>query len=81
VVALGVAEHSARAGVAVKLLAYEGVAASSRTVRDRTYALARPLLLVTRSVPTGLQKRFVDYAVSGAVTDLHEKHGFVPYQQ
>jgi hypothetical protein len=34
---------------------------------------------VTRGVPTGLQKQLVDYATSGAVTDLHEKHGFVPY--
>jgi hypothetical protein len=39
------------------------------------------LSLVTSGVPAGLQKRFVDYAVSDAVTDLHEKHGFVPYQE
>jgi hypothetical protein len=26
-----------------------------------------------------LQKRLVDYAASEAVTDLHKKHGFVPY--
>ena len=77
---LGVAERSAKAGAAVKLLAYEGVAASSRAVRERTYPLSRPLTLVTRGVPDGLQKRFVDYAVSDAVSDLHAKHGFVPYQ-
>lgn len=77
--ALGVAERSAASGVAVKLVAYEGVDASSRTVRDHTYALSRPLILVTRSVPTGVQKQLVDYAVSSAVVDLHEKHGFVPY--
>ena len=80
VVALGVAERSAKSGASVKLLAYEGIAASTRTVRDHTYLLSRPLSLVTRSVPAGLQKRLIDYATSGAVTDLHEKHGFVPYQ-
>jgi phosphate transport system substrate-binding protein len=50
-------------------------------VSDHTYPLSRPLILVTRGVPAGLQKRFIDYAVSGAVADLHEKHGFVRYQE
>jgi len=81
VAALGVAERSAKSGAAIKLLAYEGIAASTRTVRSRTYLLSRPLSLVTRSTPSGLQKRVIDYAASGAVTDLHQKHGFVPYQE
>jgi len=42
--------------------------------------LSRPLNLVTRSLPEGVQKRLVDYAVSRAVNDLHEKHGFVPFE-
>jgi phosphate transport system substrate-binding protein len=80
VAALGVAERGVKRGMPVKLLTYEGVQASTRAVRDRTYALSRPLLLVTRSVPEGSLKRLIDYAVSPAVIDLHEKHGFVPYQ-
>ncbi len=79
--ALSAAERSVKTGAPIKLLAYEGVAASSRSVRDRTYPLSRPLSLVTSGVPAGLQKRFVDYAVSDAVTDLHQKHGFIPYQE
>ena len=79
--ALGVVERSVKSGVAIKALAYEGIPASTRAVRDRTYSLSRPLILVTRSAPTGLQRRLVDYAASGAVTDLHEKHGFVPYKE
>ena len=78
---LGLGERSVRSGAPVKMLAYEGVAASTRAVRDRTYALSRPLLLVMRTVPTGAHKRFVDYAVSDAVNDLVEKHGFVPYTE
>jgi phosphate transport system substrate-binding protein len=81
VAALGVAERSVKSGVAIKLLAYQGIPASTRAVRDRSYSLSRPLILVTRSTPTGLQKLLVDYAASGAVTDLHEKHGFVPYME
>ena len=80
VAALGVAEHSVKSGATVKLLAYEGIPASTRAVRDHTYLLSRPLSLVTRNVPTGLEKRLIDFATSGAVTDLHLKHGFVPYQ-
>ena len=79
VAALGVAERSFKSGAPIKLLAYQGVPASTRAVRDHTYLLSRPLTLVTRSTPTGLQKRLIEYASSGAVTDLQEKHGFVPY--
>ena len=79
VTALAAAERSVKTGAPIKLLAYDGVPASTRAIKDRTYSLSRPLLLVARSVPTGVQKRFVDYAVSDAVTDLQEKHGFVPY--
>jgi len=78
--ALGVAERSIKSGVAIKLLAYEGVPASTRAVRDHTYALSRPLTLVTRTQPTGLQKQLIEYAGSRAVADLQEQHGFVPYQ-
>ena len=80
VAALGVAERSVKSGAPVKLLAYEGTPASTRAVRERTYLLSRPLILVTRSIPEGLQKQLIDFAVSRAVNDLHEKHGFVPYE-
>lgn len=81
VAALAVAEHSAKSGAAIKLLAYGGVPASTRTVRAHTYLLSRPLILVTRELPSGLAKRLVDYATSRAVVDLQEKHGFVPYEE
>jgi len=81
IAALGVAERSVKSGAPVKLLAYEGTPASTRAVRDRTYLLSRPLILVTRTIPEGMQKRLIDYAVSRAVNDLHEKHGFVPYEE
>ncbi|HEX2825164.1 MAG TPA: phosphate ABC transporter substrate-binding protein [Burkholderiales bacterium] len=78
---LGVAESLAKSGTSVKLLAYDGVPASRRTLSDHTYALARPLILLTTGMPSGMHKRLIDYATSGAVADLDEKHGFVPYRQ
>jgi phosphate transport system substrate-binding protein len=81
VVSLGESERSARAGVAIKLLPYNGVQASSRTVANQTYALTRPLTLVSRGLPAGLHKQFIDYALSSHVADLHLKHDFIPYRE
>jgi phosphate transport system substrate-binding protein len=78
---IGQAERSARAGVRIKLLAYNGFPAESRTIQNHLYALSRPLTLITRRPPEGLQKQFIDYAVSTSVIDLQLKYGFVPYEQ
>jgi phosphate transport system substrate-binding protein len=78
---VGASERSAHAGVAIKLLAYNGVPASSRTIQNHSYMLSRPLTLVTRNLPQGVQKQFIDYALSSQVVDLQLKYGFVPYQE
>jgi phosphate transport system substrate-binding protein len=78
---IGQAERSARAGVRIKLLAYNGFPAESRTIQNHLYALSRPLTLITRRPPEGLQKQFIDYATSTSVIDLQLKYGFVPYEQ
>ncbi len=78
-VSVGVAERSVQSGAPIKLLAYDGVAASSRNIQNHDYGLSRPLVLVTDSLPQGVEKQFIDYALSGAVVDLQRKHGFVPY--
>jgi phosphate transport system substrate-binding protein len=77
---IGVLERSVRAGASIKLLGYNGFPATSRTVENRVYALTRPVTLVTRQAPEGVQKEFIDYALSPAVIDLQLKHGFVPYK-
>jgi phosphate transport system substrate-binding protein len=78
---VGDAERSVKQGMPIRLLAYNGVPASTRTLQNRTYALSRLLTLVTLHLPEGLQKQFVDYALSGDVVDLQVKHTFVPYQE
>jgi phosphate transport system substrate-binding protein len=77
---VGDAERSAQAGVPIKLLAYNGTPASNRNLQNRSYALSRPLTLVTRRLPEGLQRQFIDYALSNDVIDLLVNHGFVAYQ-
>jgi phosphate transport system substrate-binding protein len=78
---VGESERSIRSGLPIKLVAYNGVPASSRSIQNHDYALSRPLTLITRQLPQGLQKHFIDYALSHDVIDLQVKFGFVPYQE
>jgi phosphate transport system substrate-binding protein len=77
-VSIGSAEYEAAHGTPIKLLPMEGVAATVANVRDGKFPLARPLNLVTKGAPTGLAKRFIDFARSEKVNDLVEAQFFVP---
>jgi phosphate transport system substrate-binding protein len=78
---IGESERRAQAGARIRLLDFDGIAASSRTIMNGSYALSRPLALVTRRLPTGAEKRFIDFALSGHVADLFPKYDFVAYQE
>ena len=78
-VSVGEAERKARDGAPIKLLAIDGVTASSRNVRSGNYPLSRPLTLVTRGTPSGKTRAFIEYCVSSQVTDLVLAFDFVPY--
>lgn len=77
-VSIGTAEFEADEGVPIKLLPLDGVAASVANVTNETFPLSRPLNLVTRGAPTGLAKRFIDFARSPRATDLVKDQFFVP---
>ena len=76
---LGEAEREARRGAPIRLLPVDGVAATSRNVRSGHFPMSRPLTLVTRSLPEGTAKEFLDFATSAQVTDLVRQFNFVPY--
>lgn len=76
---VGEAERNAQKGVPLKLLPVEGIAATSRAIRSGDYPIARALTLVTRGTPSGLVKRFIEFAASAQVSDLVVAHDFVPY--
>lgn len=78
-VSVGEAERKAREGIPVKLLAVNGVIASSKNVRSGNYPLSRPLSLATRGTPSGAARTFIEYCVSSQVTDLVLAFDFVPY--
>jgi phosphate transport system substrate-binding protein len=69
------------AGKPFRSLVFGGVAPSMATVRDGSYPLSRPLNLVTREVPRGVTKEFIDFARSPAVGELIDKYHFVPLTQ
>lgn len=77
-VSIGSAEYEAGQGTPIKLLPMEGVVATVISVRDGRFPLSRPLNLVTKGEPSGLTKRFIDFARSGAIHDLVEAQFFVP---
>jgi phosphate transport system substrate-binding protein len=75
------ADNKEKAGVLVKLVALDGVAATHASILSGNYPLSRPLSLVTRELPTGLLKNFIEYSLSAQVVDIIENMGFVPYQE
>lgn len=77
---LGEGERRAAAGEKLKMLPVDGVAATSENLAAGRYPLARPLALVTKGLPSGPVKAFIDYARSPAATPLIERYEFVPYR-
>lgn len=77
-VSIGTAEFDASQGVPIKLLPVGGIAASTETVRNGTFPISRPLHIVTRNLPVGLAKAFIDYVQSKAVHDIIRQQYFVP---
>lgn len=77
-VSIGTAESEAALGTPIRLLAMNGVEASTATVRDGRFPLSRPLNLVTAGTPTPLALEFIAFAQSAAVHDLVKDAFFVP---
>jgi phosphate transport system substrate-binding protein len=77
-VSIGTAEFEALNGVPIKLLPLGGVAPTTENVRNGSFPLSRQINIVTKNVPQGLQKQFIDFATSSAVIDLVKEQYFVP---
>jgi phosphate transport system substrate-binding protein len=77
---LGESERRTLAGEKVKALPSDGIAATSDNLAAGRYAVARPLALVTKGLPTGPAKAFIDYVRSAAATPIITRFEFVPYR-
>jgi phosphate transport system substrate-binding protein len=78
-VSVGRAQHDADTGTPIKLLPIDGVAATTKNIRTGNYPISRPLLLLTKELPTGLIKEFINFSLSSQITDIVLQHDFVPY--
>jgi len=76
-VSIGTAEYEFGHGAPIKLMPMAGVAATIANVKNHSFPLMRPLNLVTKTEPTGLAKRFIDFSRSEAVQDLIKSQYFV----
>lgn len=79
-VSLGESERQASAGMPIKLLDIDGIRASSETVSDGQYPLVRPLMLVTRELPAGAVKQFIEFCLSTHAAGEIARFDFTPYR-
>jgi phosphate transport system substrate-binding protein len=76
---VGAAQQQMDMGAPIKTLPTDGVAATPKNIRSGNFPLSRPLLLLTKGVPTGLVKEFITFSLSSQITDIVLQHDFVPY--
>lgn len=63
----------------LKPLALDGIAPGSGSVRDGSWPLSLQLNLLTRRVPAGAARAFIEFALSPAAREVILEHDFVPY--
>lgn len=76
-VSIGTAEQAVANKVPIKLLPVGGIAANSENVKNGTFPLSRPLNLVMKTQPQGLEKEFIDFAQSQQVQSIVKEQNFV----
>lgn len=77
---VGAADHAAQLGLPLKPITLDGRVPGSGSVRDGTWPLSRPLNLLTRRVPAGAARAFIEFALSPAAREVVLEYDFVPYQ-
>lgn len=74
---IGAAEGFIAKGTPIKFLSLDGKIPSTAGVKDGSWPVVRPLMLVTKGPPTGDAKVFIDYMLSQAGQELMVKNNFV----
>lgn len=80
-VSIGSAEVAVEQGTSIKLLALDGVAATSAKVKSGGYGLSRPLNFVTVGPPHGLAKAFLDFVLTPTGQQIVTDQEFVPVRE
>lgn len=77
-VSIGAAEQEIAAGTPIKLLAMNGITASTENIQNGTFPLARTLNLVSKDVPVSLAQDFIEFARSPEAYDVVKAQSLVP---
>lgn len=77
-VSIGTAASEAQGGTPIKLVATDGVAATTENVANDTFPITRPLNVVEDAETSPAAKAFLDHLKSAEINDIIEKHFFVP---
>lgn len=77
-VSIGTATTEAESGLAIKLIAADGIEATMETVAAGSFPITRPLTLVSAGDKSPAAQAFLDYVQSSEVYDIVEKHFYVP---
>lgn len=75
--AIGYISYGSLDTAQVNAIAVNGVQPSVDTIKDKTYPIQRPFLLVTKGQPTGLPKAYIDYVLSPEGQAMLAKHNLV----
>jgi phosphate transport system substrate-binding protein len=74
---IGAIEGFIAKGTPIKFLSLDGKMPSTASVKDGSWPVTRPLLLVTKGAPTADAKAFIDYMLSDDGQALMVKNSFV----
>jgi len=77
--AIGYASFGDVAGQSgIKALSVNGVAPSASTIKDKSYILQRPFILLTKGTPTPLAQAFINYVLGSEGQSYLAQHNEVP---
>ncbi len=74
---VGTSEYEVNRGTPIRLLDFEGIPASVATVKDQSFPLVRPLVLITPERLPEEVEEFLNYSLSNKVDDLIKGQAFV----
>ncbi|MGB2923982.1 MAG: phosphate ABC transporter substrate-binding protein [Limnothrix sp.] len=77
-VSIGAAEQEIAQGTPIKLLAMDGVEATTENIKNGTFPLSRTLNLVSKNAPNPLAQQFIEFAQSPEAYAVVEAQSFVP---
>lgn len=77
-VSIGAAEYEEQAGTPIRLVALDGVAATTAAVANGDYPLSRQLNLVMAAQPRPAVSDFVEFARSARAAGFYHEHYFIP---